>query len=720
MLGVNMANFLQKISGVPSRIMEAVLLLIPLVLHCFLLASPAKPSIYIGDDLYTSDPAEQVIAETVSSPGFVWAAPSDDDYRRMTVTLTKYVQMVSQKSQEEQYRLLVDTIPVNLAEAMDLLVRQVLLYQEIYAEQIAVLEDMEANPQDHAILAEYFEKTGQPALANYEDALTHTAWCNLLIRYAGWIARNPEKRCGHVDRLYGMFYNLYRIFLDIAAEGFDHLFENLPGMERINSSGIAWILCKLREVYIPRSSHIRHTVWFHDDCTPALRFFTQGRLILLPFIKEETKKRLAWSSHFVPSMPSEFQLLTNGYRRKCNVMHNKSPQELTFQDVRAVWAEIFKMPGFNILKHWEDERVTDCDFERSFMRPLGAVGAPALAAAANVAPSQPAAMADQKSEAKKNRNRKRREKEQEKRRQRQREQQKSSNSRKPHYSSNVGAEDDEDATASTEPPVMAESEIRPFGPPISSPFETVSGPSNYQAISNETKHVESPLESFSADDTNSEKAEDKGAQPVESWEDEMVRDRAHFALEKKKKAQSRKVIHQLKAAQEKSASQARLRRNMQTGPAKSSFRLGIDSTELCLAFPDAFNLFLSNDNICTTKAKSYQWVFDPDVIIKQEHMDFLCNLFNVEGGKGQLNFLDMLRTYWAIEMCLRRREDDGVDLRRTVFKWSHRFEINKNVVIPLKKDVHPEHASSRFNHEQAHALFSGGGFDPRFFIPQYQ
>lgn len=702
--------------------MVTVLALFLLALHCFLLASPPKPSIYINDDTDASDPTEQVIAETVSTPGFVWAAPSEDDYRRMTVTLTKYAQIVSQKSQEEQYRLLVDTIPLNLTEALDLFVRQVLLYQEIYAEQLAVLEDMDANPQDHVVLAEYFERTGQPALANYEDAQTHTAWCNLLIRYAGWIARNPKKRLDHVDRLYEMFYNLYRIFMDIATEGFDHLFQDLPGMERINSSGITWMLCKLRETYIPRSTHIRHTVWFHDDCTPALRFFSRGRLTLLPFITQSTKKRLEWNSRYKPSMPPQFMLLANGYRSKAKRMfESKSQQELTFQDVRAVWAEIFKMPGFNILRHWEDESVTDRDFERSFMRPLGSLPP----TPEPVPASQSVPTADQRGEVKKSRNKKRKEKEQEKRRQRQREQQKNSKSGpslKPPSPSDVEAEEDEDISDPIESVVIAEIEIGPSSPPIASPIETVSGPSKYQAIPCEVEHLDSQLESSSSDDTVSGKAEDKEAQAVESWEDEMVRDREHFALEKKKKAQDRKIIHQQKTAQEKSARQARLRRNMQTGPAKSNFKLGIDSTELCLAFPDAFKLFLSNDNVCTTKAKSYRWIFDPDVVIKQEHMDFLCNLFNVEGGKGQLNFLDMIRTYWAIETCLRRRRNDGlaIDLKRTVFKWSHRFEINKSVVIPLQKEVHCEHASSRFNHEQAHALFSGGGFDPRFFIPQYQ
>jgi hypothetical protein len=250
-----------------------------------------------------------------------------------------------------------------------------------------------------------------------------------------------------------------------------------------------------------------------------------------------------------------------------------------------------------------------------------------------------------------------------------------------------------------------------------------SGPSPTETEEKRPVETELPLESLessSSDDLVSEKAEDKEAETVESWVDDFVARKARIALEEKQKAQALKVIRQERAEQEKSARQAKLRRNMQTGPAKSSFQLGIDSTELCLAFPNAFNLFLSNANICTAKAKNYQWVFDRNVVIKQKHMDFLCNLFNLEGGsKANLTFQAMLKTYGAIERCL-RPEGSGYNFRGTVFMWSHRFEISNNVVIPLKKEVHPEHASSRFNHEQAHALFSGGGFDPRFFIPQYQ
>ena len=181
-------------------------------------------------------------------------------------------------------------------------------------------------------------------------------------------------------------------------------------------------------------------------------------------------------------------------------------------------------------------------------------------------------------------------------------------------------------------------------------------------------------------------------------------------------AQIRKVIHQEKAHSANSEHQARMCRNMKRDSLGSQFPTDLDATELCLAYLDSFNLFLSNENLCSIKAKSFRWHFDPNVIIKQKHMDFLCVLFNLEPGKGQLTFSDMAKTFWVIEKCFRK--EDGKDLRRTVFEWSHRFEINNQLVAPVKREVHPEHENSGFNHVQARALFNGGGFDPRFFIPE--
>jgi hypothetical protein len=204
---------------------------------------------------------------------------------------------------------------------------------------------------------------------------------------------------------------------------------------------------------------------------------------------------------------------------------------------------------------------------------------------------------------------------------------------------------------------------------------------------------------------------------VDDWEDDILRERKRYELEKKKLAQIRKVIHQRKADQEKSERQAKVRQNLKSVKSKGYANI-IDSTELCLAYPDSYNLFLSNKGICSIKARQYRWFFDQNVVIRQENMNFLCILFNLEPGKGQLNFLDMFKAYWAIEDCFGKGKD-VIDLSKTVFKWSHRFEVNNFLCPPFKKSVHAEHESSRFNHIQARELFSSGGFDPRFFMPEY-
>jgi hypothetical protein len=212
-----------------------------------------------------------------------------------------------------------------------------------------------------------------------------------------------------------------------------------------------------------------------------------------------------------------------------------------------------------------------------------------------------------------------------------------------------------------------------------------------------------------------EKAECKEVEGMVDWAAELKREREQYALKEKILAQAERVIRQQKTAQEKSARHAKVRQNLKrNSSSKSSFRTLLDSTELRLAYPDASALYLSNENICSGKASKFQWVFDPNVVIKQRHMKFLCVLFNLKKGKGQLSFLDMAKTFWAIEKCFYKGEE-GKDLDGRVFKWSHQFEINNVMVPPVKKEIHPEHESSGFNHHQAIELFDGGGFDPRFF-----
>lgn len=232
-----------------------------------------------------------------------------------------------------------------------------------------------------------------------------------------------------------------------------------------------------------------------------------------------------------------------------------------------------------------------------------------------------------------------------------------------------------------------------------------------------------------ADEINKEKAEVKEEEEEEeksssSIEDEGQAEWEHHVLEKKKETQRRKVFRQQQIDQENSKRRERVRNNMRSRPASSSSQAPtevarLDSDSLCLAFSDAHNVFLSNKNVCSINAKGFSWHFDPKVVIKQSHMDFLCSLFDIMPGRSLLKFKKMVKVYWAIERQLNKKSVRKSTIAGTkVFKWSHQFQINNTLVSPVMMEIHPEHESSGFNHAQARALFSGGGFDPRFFSPQ--
>jgi hypothetical protein len=245
--------------------------------------------------------------------------------------------------------------------------------------------------------------------------------------------------------------------------------------------------------------------------------------------------------------------------------------------------------------------------------------------------------------------------------------------------------------------------------------------------------VNSKYISIPADEVNTEKAEvSEEEEKVEENIDEsssliQAEGKAeweHYELAKKMEAQKQKVFKQQQADQENSKLRERVRNNMKPQIPASSSQVPtevahLDSDRLCLEFSDAHKVFLANKNVCSINAKGFRWHFDPSVVIKQKHMDFLCTLFGLMPGRSFLKYKKMVKVYWTIEMQLNKRsarmsQSSGT----TAFKWSHQFLINNTKVSPVMMDVHPEHESSGFNHVQARALFNGGGFDPRFFSPQ--
>lgn len=638
----------------------------------------------------------------------------------MARTLLSYRNMVLGLTQEEQRLLLIKTVPKSLEEALDLVVREVILYQEIYLEQIKAMEAWQVRPQDHEILTSHFNRYNCIPSDLYRFAKGNIAWCNILVRFIGWIARNPEKGDQQIMRLFEIVFTLYHYNVEFGRKGFKGFFRDF-GDDRFSES-YALILLKFREVQIPPPPNIRHTVWFHDNVSPALLCYSVAFHLLRPFLSESklslpsnraacTDCNCAW--------PKELNKIASIVTFK---LKQKSPNaEPSVKRISKVWNDICKLDTFKIASSWWDESVDDLDFERSYFDPLGSKD------------KKPESKLHSKSQHKIEKVDKTEKKSQNSKRKKAK---KKKPAPKPAFispknvkhestqTSFVMAEEPASHTSedSTDSAIKSEKETEKTflsdvikvehekpDMPDSTDFESHKG--NLESIK--------PEDLISVVSENALEPEPEVDEIIEDWEGDLLRERKYYELEKKKLAQIRKIIQQQKADKEKSERQAKIRQNLNSNFAKSKIHSTIiDSTELCLAYPSSYNLFLSNKGICAIKAKQYRWFFDPNVVIKQENIDFLCILFGLQSAKGQLDFTEMVKAYWAIESCF-CKENEARDLSKNVFKWSHRFEINNFLCAPFKKSVHPEHESSRFNHNQALALFSSGGFDPRFFIPEY-
>lgn len=645
----------------------------------------------------------------------------------LTPSLCSYIQMISEMPVEEQLRLLIKDIPTNVEEALDLLVREILLYQQIFLQQIKAIEAMKARPSEHQVLALHFQKFKFEPWMVYREAKLSVAWCNMLVRYVGWVSRNPEKqRLQHIDRLFGMLFTMYQTTLMNAESGLDHILRHLKGRY---SPAYALILFKCRETNL-KPSNIRQTVWFHDNVTPGLLFYSATCHILMPFITESTFTKSFQMPENDYNFPKELATISDISCFKIGVKSRKS-SEPTLKAITDTWTELGKMDAYKVVTDWRDERVTDLAFEKSYIDPLdqkrgkkeqNLTKAPIL----DLNPIQKG------SKGKKKKGKKRR----------------VEKKKKPPQ--------DDISTTQTELPNEAlesfdEAAVEPIIKIESTKIEISFSLSASEAI--RLAACDENLENTSSSDDLSEKIsssndspslssspcsetkfkemesdETKVEEPDDDWEEEVKREterRKQYAMEKKISSRV-KVIKQQEKDRIESEYRSRIR-NRQTSFSSSSSKeskttdvIRLDSTELCLTYPESYSIFLSNKNICSYKAKSFRWYFDPNVVIKQKHMDFLCALFNLESGKTRLNFSNMKKAFWAIEKCFYedKASKDIKKVKRTNFEWSHRFEINDVLVSPIKKDIHAEHLSSRFNHTHALALFSRGGFDPRFFNPE--
>ena len=154
----------------------------------------------------------------------------------------------------------------------------------------------------------------------------------------------------------------------------------------------------------------------------------------------------------------------------------------------------------------------------------------------------------------------------------------------------------------------------------------------------------------------------------------------------------------------------------------------MSSADFCLAVPKADELFRTNvaSGMCRQlKSKRYAWVFDETLILHRAHMVFLSRLFGLS-KEGRVSSAMLKKVFYYIE----RGQSEGKH-RPGYFQFSHKFVIGDtayapgeqqiqdgpNVIVPLGKGIHDEHASSRFNWIRSLSLFEGAGLDPRFFIP---
>jgi hypothetical protein len=432
------------------------------------------------------------------------------------------------------------------------------------------------------------------------------------------------------------------------------------------------------------------------------------------------------------NFPKELATISDISCFKIGAKSRKS-SEPSLKAINDTWTELGKIDAYKVITDWRDERVTDLAFEKSYIDPLGLKSGKkdqnlTKAPISDLNPIQKG------SKGKNKRGKKRRVENKQK--------------SLPDATTTTQTALSNEALKSTMDEAAVEPIIKIESVKIEIPFSFSTSETIRQSVC--TENVENTFSSdelsektASSNDSPSlsssscsetkykemEPEEMKAEEPEEDWEEQVRWDterRRQYAMEKKILGRIRKVIKQQESDRIESEHRSRIR-NRHTSfssslskEGKSSDVIRLDSTELCLAYPESYSIFLSNKNICSFKAKSFRWYFDPNVKIKQKHMDFLCALFNLESVKTRLTFSNMTKTFWAIEKCFYGDKacKDIKAVKRTNFEWSHRFEINDVLVSPIKKDVHSEHLSSRFNHTHALALFSRGSFDPRFFIPE--
>lgn len=639
--------------------------------------------------------------------------------------MAKYKALILSTNEQDQRAQLLTTIPSSREEALHLLMREVLLYQQIFQEQVRLLEAIDARPRDHQDLLQHLKEVEIRKTDFYINAKLNTSWLNILIRWIGWIVRHPEAGQDKFDRLFKMLFYPYKATLPTAEMGFEH---DLEGIKDRFSVPYTLVLIKCREVH-SEACLDRRAAWFHDIISPQFQFYSMATHLLLPFISGPALLDKCRENERDREWPAEYNRISEIIFNRVSFMSRKHASP-TLKLIDDQYHEVFKVIPFKVASDVVNEQVDDGLFETSFIDPLGLNGKKPSRQVTSLPKVNPSKISKKG-------------KAQGKKKSAQRKQ--GNKGKKPAQSSVLTIVADDLLVEDDNLKILAEEKSSYTSSKTTS---DISKQSALSSISNESsKAIPEPVFineekvtvkaiTVSAKEGKSEDVSDDD----QNWQEHLSQEIKKFELEKKKEAQIRKVIRQQERDLLNSERRARIRQHLKkpfnsSSSAKSLENpqgkasplptdvIPIDATELCLAFPESHSLFLSNKKISMIKAKHFRWFFDPRVVIEQEHMNFLCILFNLEPGKGQLTFNSMSKVFWAIEKCFYGKEEFEAykEMKRTntKFEWSHRFEINGVQVSPIKKVIHPEHESSRFSQADALTLFSSGGFDPRFFTPGY-
>lgn len=669
--------------------------------------------------------------------------------------IDEYKSMLLENDQKHQLQMLIKKIPVSRHDALELLVREILLYQQIFQQQVKVIEDMKANPLEHQELSSHFKEFDFKPWKVYQDAKLTVAWCNIVVRWIKWISRHPDEDNDQFERLFKQLFLPYRTHIIYGEQGFG---EHLKDIEDRYSPAYTLLLHKCREVLI-KAQDSGHAIWFHDNISHSLLFYSTAYHLLVPFITNEKLPEQLTNLKEADQWPNEYETLAEAIYSRITFKSRKVI-EPSIKIIADQWILFCKLEAYRIATDLWDQSVNDLAFEKSFIDPLDLkdkrLQITASFSPSNVLSKSTPELSKQPPKANKCSKAKRK----------QRNKSQASSAplicappgilTPPSTSFSLELTDDEEILCGPFPTTRVESVddvtveptktslvIKESAPiPIKRSGENLPYPVKRENELEETstsRNVESPYTSPSdiALSPYSSSPADIFEVSVEedaehSWE-ELVRldveKRKKYALERKKKAQADKVIRQKQMERVNSERRSLVRQNLKPAhdSASSKFSssscstktaaIALDSTELCLAFYQSHSLFLANKNICSIKAKRFRWFFDQNVTIKQDSMNFLCVLFSLQ--KGRLTFTNMVKTYWAIAKCFDRSLTVLQVVKNVFFEWSHHFQINGVLVSPAGKEVHPEHKSSGFNHTEALALFSSGGFDPRFFIPEY-